>query len=61
MDEMVDSVVPIRPTRCPRCGKEIIFKPNDKYEYPYECPDCGELYYDKWLGIWRIYRPPEED
>lgn len=56
MDEM-DNATPIAPMRCPRCGEKVIFKPNDEYE----CPDCGKLYYDNWLGIWRINRHEEED
>lgn len=58
MDEMVNSVEEnedkeIRPMRCPRCGKRVIFKEDDAFE----CPDCGELYYDGWLGIYRIKDP----
>ncbi len=56
MDEMANPVIPIKPMRCPRCGKKVIFEPNDKIR----CEDCGELYYDQWLGIWRIYKPSEE-
>lgn len=47
---------PIVPMKCPRCGRKVIFEPNDKYR----CESCGELYYDHWLGIWRISVPPEE-
>lgn len=56
MDEM-DNATPIAPMRCPRCGERVIFKPNDEYE----CPDCGKLYYDNWLGIWRIQRNEVEE
>ena len=55
MDKM-DDVTPIVPMRCPRCGKRVIFEPNDRYR----CPECGELYYDQWLGIWRIRSNEEE-
>lgn len=47
----------IVPMRCPRCGKTVIFHHNDTYE----CPDCGELYFDNWLGIWRIQRTEIEE
>lgn len=46
---------PIAPMTCPRCQKKVIFEPNGKIK----CEDCGELYYDQWLGIWRI--KPEND
>lgn len=57
MDEMANPVIPIKPMRCPRCGKKVIFEHDDD---KIRCEDCGELYYDQWLGIWRIYRPPED-
>ena len=50
MDELNYDDRPIKPMRCPRCGKVVIFKDDDEIE----CEDCGELYYDPWLGIWRI-------
>ena len=50
MDGMADSVKPITPMVCPRCGKKVIFEANDRIR----CEDCGALYFDNWLGIWRI-------
>lgn len=47
---------PIEPMTCPRCGKKVIFGPGGNIR----CEDCGKLYYDGWLGIWRIERPKEE-
>lgn len=49
-DPNVEEVAPIKPMRCPRCGKKVIFKTDGRIV----CEDCGELYYDCWLGIWRI-------
>lgn len=46
---------PIEPMTCPRCGERVIFEPKGKIR----CEDCGELYYDGWLGIWRV--KPEND
>ena len=48
MDEMADHVV--TPDRCPRCGKKVVYREDGSIF----CEDCGELYYDQWLGIWRI-------
>ena len=55
MDEMADPV--IKPMRCPRCGKRVIFRENGDII----CDDCGRLYYDQWLGIWRIERTEVEE
>lgn len=41
---------PIKPMRCPRCGKKVIFETDGRIM----CYECGELYFDNWLGIWRI-------
>ena len=58
MDGMDHDDKPVVPERCPRCGMKIILQSEDKFE----CPACGTLYYDPWLGIWRIqYREVEED
>lgn len=62
MDELADrdGIMdrPIKPLRCPRCGKKVIFERDDRMY----CEDCGELYFDNWLGIWRIKtRDIEED
>ena len=57
MDKMADRVIPIVPMRCPRCGKKVIFESNDRVR----CEECGTLYYDKWLGIWRIQRTEVEE
>ena len=57
MDEVHYDDRPIAPMLCPRCGKKIIFHPNDEIE----CPSCGFLYYDQWLGIWRIKRTEVEE
>ena len=54
MDGM-DDIQRIVPMFCPRCGEKVIFKEDDNIE----CPACGELYYDPWLGIYRI--KPYED
>ena len=48
--DRVDDIQRVKPDRCPRCGKEIVIVEDDKIK----CPDCGELYYDEWLGIYRI-------
>ncbi len=55
MDGMAysDRINPIAVLRCPRCGKKTIFKDEECYE----CPDCGELYFDGTLGIWRVGHP----
>lgn len=45
-----DYVAPIKPMRCPRCGTKVTFENDGRIV----CDDCGELYYDNWLGIWRI-------
>ena len=47
---------PIVPMRCPRCMKKVQILSGGHYK----CEDCGELYYDEWLGIWRI-RPENDD
>ena len=52
MDEKSYDDGPIKPMFCPRCGEKVIFKEDDGIE----CPVCGDLYYDMWLGIWRINR-----
>lgn len=54
MDEMADR--PVIPTVCPRCGKKVVVKGVETIE----CKECGELYYDPWLGIWRIKRYEEK-
>ena len=41
---------PIQPLLCPRCRKPVKFNEDDTIE----CKDCGELYPDRWLGIWRV-------
>lgn len=46
---MADTI-PIQPMKCPRCGKTVIFDRDDTIR----CEDCGELYFDNWLGIWRV-------
>ena len=51
MDKMADHVIPIKPMRCPRCGRKVIFSNDSEDIY---CVDCGKMYYDQWLGIWRI-------
>ena len=51
------------PTKCPRCGKQVaIHGEGDRMEgLSFRCMGgCGELYYDKWLGIWRV-KPDQED
>lgn len=50
-------VRPIKPMICPRCGKAVIFDGEDIIR----CETCGELYYDNWLGIWRIQRTEAEE
>lgn len=57
MDDMADNVIPIKPMRCPRCGKVTIFEPDDTVK----CENCGTLYFDNWLGIWRIQRTEVEE
>ena len=43
------------PKRCPRCGEDIMIKPVSKPCFKvYICPECGELYNDEHLGVWRI-------
>lgn len=41
---------PIQPMKCPRCMQPVIFEDNDRIV----CKTCGPLYFDNWLGIWRI-------
>lgn len=53
MDEVADRV--IVPTVCPRCGKNVTILSDERIK----CKECGELYYDHWLGIWRIQRYEE--
>lgn len=57
MDKMADSVIPIKPMRCPRCGAKVKFETDGRIM----CDDCGELYFDNWLGIWRIQPEVHED
>lgn len=40
------------PTKCPKCGKDIMIIPGP--EVKHICPGCGDLYYDEHLGVWRI-------
>lgn len=47
---------PIIPMTCPRCGKKTEFKDADRFI----CKECGELYFDDWLGIWRV-KPVEHE
>lgn len=55
MDDVFAKLNPIvEPDKCPRCGKSLIHWGNDL-----KCRDCGYLYYDEWLGIWRV-KPYEE-
>ena len=58
MDESneLDDIQRIKPLRCPRCGRPVIFKADDHMV----CNECGELYYDQWLGIYRIKPYVEE-
>ena len=59
-DRIEDIVIPIR---CPRCGKPVaVHGEGDRMEgLSFRCMGgCGELYYDKWLGIWRIKSNVEE-
>ena len=60
MDQMADRMndeVHV-PDRCPRCGKSIItyIGSAEDGKDKYVCPDCGELYYDDCLDIFRIRR-----
>lgn len=48
--EEAEENCPIKPMRCPRCGKKVIFENDGRIM----CEDDGELYFDNWLGIWRI-------
>ena len=59
-DRIEDIVIP---SRCPRCGVPVIIHgEGDRMEgLSFHCMGgCGELYYDKWLGIWRIKSNVEE-
>lgn len=49
--------IPIKPMRCPRCNRVVIFKDDDTIE----CEVCGELYFDNWLGIYRVKPESEEE
>ena len=53
------------PTKCPRCGKHVdvtVYGLGNQIEnYSFRCSgNCGGLYYDRWLGIWRIKPTTEE-
>lgn len=47
---------PIKPMFCPRCCEKVTFNDDDTIE----CPSCGKLYFDMWLGIWRVQRDEEK-
>lgn len=51
------------PNKCPRCGNPIaVHGEGDRLEgLSFRCTgECGELYYDQWLGIFRIKPTTEE-
>ena len=49
VNSLSEAEVPV-PNLCPRCGTPVIY--NGK---SYICTKCEqELYYDRWLGIFRL-------
>ena len=60
MGKLVNSLneaeVPV-PRLCPRCGASVIFNGES-----YICTQCKkELYYDRWLGIFRLRSVENEE
>lgn len=54
---MDHETIPIKQLRCPRCNKPVIFERDDTLR----CEDCGKLYFDNWLGIYRVDKSTPED
>jgi RNA polymerase subunit RPABC4/transcription elongation factor Spt4 len=47
----------LKTINCPKCLEEVKVTGEDRAW----CPKCGALFFDNWLGIWRVMGVPDED